>query len=132
MGMWLFAGFRVPFLAGDYTAFVYPYSGLLFLLAMDIFPRKIQNRLAGFIRLVSQSTYHIFLFQIFYFSVVYFFWPSLSADGFGQDVGLYFVYFGLNLLISFAGGVSWFKLEQCLKRRLSRDDSVPMLFSQGI
>ncbi|NHJ13463.1 MAG: hypothetical protein EAX95_07285 [Candidatus Thorarchaeota archaeon] len=132
IGAWLFIGLRIPFLAGDYTAFVYPYSALLFLLGMDMLPRNASGRIAGFVRLVSRSTYHILLFQIFYFSIVCFFWPSYSAEGFGLDAVAYFVYFGVNLAISFAGGIVWFMLEQRLKQSPEHDSTNRMLFSQGI
>lgn len=120
LGAWLIVGYRIPFIAGDYSAFAYPYSALLFLLAMDLLPENASGRFADIVKTLSRSTYHIFLFQIFYFSIVYFYWPSFTQDGFGYSIVLYFLYFGVNVLVTFAGGMAWFRTEQWIRGRIKQ------------
>jgi hypothetical protein len=131
LGAWLIVGFRFPFVVGDYSAFAYPYSALLFLIALDSLPEKASGRFADLVKTLSRSTYHIFLFQIFYFSIVYFYWPSFTQDGFGTEIWFYFIYFGINVIVTFTGGVSWFKMEQWIRSEIKQKlgSGPEMLFS---
>jgi hypothetical protein len=96
---------------GDYTFLVYPYSALIFLLAMNYLPSEPQNRLHEFISKIGRATYHIFLFQIFYFSIWYFNNPRFGNVGFGSDVLLHLPFYLVNLAVTFIGGLAWYTME---------------------
>ncbi len=100
---------------GDYTFLVYPYSALIFLLAMKYLPSKPQTMFHGFVSKVGKASYHIFLFQIYYFSIWYFTNPGFGNVGFGSDVFLHFPFYLVNLVVTFIGGLIWYKMEQNLK-----------------
>jgi len=85
--LYQFFGFRilvndVSLLTGDYHFLVFPYSALLFLITMKILPKNSTNILAKIIKLISRSTYHILLTQIFYFGIVY----ALYGDHYGASI----------------------------------------------
>ncbi|MHA1925273.1 MAG: acyltransferase family protein [Candidatus Thorarchaeota archaeon] len=96
---------------GDYTFLVYPYSALIFLLAMKYLPSEPQNRLHGFFSKIGRATYHIFLFQIFYFSIWYFNNPGFGNVGFGSNVLLHLPFYLVNLTVTFIGGLAWYTME---------------------
>lgn len=104
--------YRYTLIWGDYTFLVYPYSALLFLLAMKYLPSTPQNGLQRFISKVGRATYHIFLFQIFYFSIWYFQNPGFANVGFGTDVLLHLPFYLVNLVATFIGGLVWYTLER--------------------
>jgi hypothetical protein len=103
--------YRYNLIWGDYTFLVYPYSALIFLLAMKYLPSTPQNRLHGFISKIGRATYHIFLFQIFYFSIWYFNNPGFENVGFGSDVLLHLPFYLVNLTLTFIGGLTWYTIE---------------------
>ncbi|RLI63160.1 MAG: hypothetical protein DRO88_10620 [Promethearchaeia archaeon] len=107
--------FNFPF--GDYHMFYFMYSGGLFMIAMRLFPKNPQGKLADFIRLVSKATYHILLAQIFYFSIIYQFFLHMNdgipvtPDVFDGNPINYLWYYPLNLIITFSIGIVWYRAE---------------------
>ncbi|MFX1602249.1 MAG: acyltransferase family protein [Promethearchaeota archaeon] len=121
-----FLGYRVEIIEGiykyrliwgDYTFLVIPYSALLFLLAMKYLPYQPQNRVQNVIQKIGRASYHIFLFQIFYYSIWYHLNPNWAYVGFGSDVGYHIWFYGLNLLLTFFVGIAWYDAERISYRR---------------
>ncbi len=114
--------FIQDFFRGDYTLLFYGYAAFWFLAAMILLPQKPLNRLQKYVQRVGKASYHILLFQIFWMSIVY---HLVSIDAaiyheipyFEAELGwptpLYYIPFYLmNLTISFAGGLLWYKAEK--------------------
>ena len=103
---------------GDYSFFFFPYSAMLFMLAMKFIPKNPLTKFSNFIRKVSKSTYHILLTQIFYFSIVFQFFlvmtdgDSATLDVFDANPLNYLWFYPLNLIITFGIGILWQSLEQ--------------------
>ena len=76
----------VPLLTGDYNLLVFPYSAIIFLIAIKLLPKHSTNILARIIKIISRSTYHILLTQILYFGIVY----ALYGDHYRASI------FGIN------------------------------------
>ncbi len=93
----------------DYNLFVYPYSALLVLILINIFPKSPHGRGARFITMLSKSTYHILMTQIFYFSLVYgLIFPFDEVFGYSFA---YLWYYPVNLVITFTIGALWSTIE---------------------
>ncbi|NHJ12683.1 MAG: acyltransferase [Candidatus Thorarchaeota archaeon] len=95
---------------GDYTLLMYPYVALFFLLAMKYLPDMAKGRTSKIIAQIGKASYHILLFQIFYFSIWYHFYDI-------QNVGFvtpahHLVFYLVNVTICFAGGLGWYYLER--------------------
>ncbi|MFW9897040.1 MAG: acyltransferase family protein [Candidatus Thorarchaeota archaeon] len=101
----------VPFIRGDYNFLVFPYSAVLVLFAIMVLPKKSNNKLSRAISLISNSTYHILLTQIFGYGLIF----SVRGTHYLIDTGftflevLYLIY-GWIIFISF--GVIWYKFDQ--------------------
>jgi len=110
---------KPAFIRGDYTLLFYPYAAFIFLVMMAILPATAEGRGASTIRKISSATYHIFLFQIFYFSIVWHLWagflgiPTIEVGSVQVflDLWLYIPYYLMNLTITFLGGLLWYELE---------------------
>ena len=114
-----FLGFRVQIsdgttinrlIWGDYTVLMYPYVALFFLLAMTYLPTEPTNRASGFIARIGKASYHILLFQIFYFSIWYHFF-DIANVGFDPPI-LHFAFYALNITICLIGGLAWHHFER--------------------
>jgi hypothetical protein len=97
---------------GDYTFLVYPYSALIFLLAMKYLPSEPRTSIHRVVSKIGRATYHIFLVQIFYYSIWYFNNPGFANVGFGSDVLLHLPFYLVNLVVTFSGGLAWYTLER--------------------
>ncbi|MHA2142991.1 MAG: acyltransferase family protein [Candidatus Thorarchaeota archaeon] len=97
---------------GDYTFLVYPYSALIFLLAMKYLPSEPQTKFQGFISKVGRASYHIFLFQIYYFSIWYFNNPGFGNVGFESNTSFHLPFYLVNLAVTFIGGLLWYTMEK--------------------
>ncbi|MFW9799454.1 MAG: acyltransferase [Candidatus Thorarchaeota archaeon] len=104
--------YRYRLIWGDYTFLVYPFSALLFLLAMKYLPLQPQTRLQNLIQRVGRASYHILLFQIFYYSIWYFLNPNWANVGFGSNVLFHFWFYAVNLVLTFYVGVIWYEAER--------------------
>jgi len=114
--------FIQDFIRGDYTLLFYGYAAIWFLFAMALVPMKSSGSLERFIQKIGRASYHILLFQIFYFSIVYFtIAPEIQmakelpefALIFGWSSNLFYIPFYLiNLAICLAGGLVWFEAEK--------------------
>ncbi len=110
------------FVVGDYTLLFYGYAALLFIGAMTLLPQKPSGRFERFVQQIGRASYHILLFQIFYMSIVYHVVSPVDAlyqhipvfpVVLGWPSDLYYIPFYLmNLTISFAGGLLWYKAEK--------------------
>ncbi|MBN2156836.1 MAG: acyltransferase family protein [Candidatus Lokiarchaeota archaeon] len=102
----------------DYNLFVYPYSALIVMLTLNIFPKSPSGPQYRFITTLSKSTYHILTTQIFYFSLIYGLLLPFNAP-FGtisypisfsqlnlQHVN-YLWFYPVNLVITFTIGTLW-------------------------
>ncbi|MHA1511759.1 MAG: acyltransferase family protein [Promethearchaeota archaeon] len=112
--------FGFGWIMGDYNFLSFPYSAVLFLIILKIFPKNSENGFSKIIKKISRSTYHILLFQILYFSIAYHFWFSI-ADGFDSHPIDYLWYYPLNLLITITGGIIWQTLESKFYKKINEN-----------
>ncbi len=127
---------------GDYFFAFTPYSALLVFLFLNILPKDPKGKFGKFIRLISKSTYHILMVQIFYFMIIYTYfldmngiWGTVLRHGSYLPMWANYVWYPINLAITFTLGVLWYKLENQLlwnniktvdKRRLERVKSMKL------
>ncbi|NHI83836.1 MAG: acyltransferase [Candidatus Thorarchaeota archaeon] len=95
---------------GDYTFLMYPYVALFFLLAMKYLPADVTGRVSRHIAMIGKASYHILLFQIFYFSIWYHFF-DIQSIGFPTPLH-HLAFYSLNLPVCLAGGLGWYHLER--------------------
>jgi len=114
----IFYPYRIfEWINGDYNLFVYPWSALIVFFALNTLPKEPYGRNYRFISLLSSSTYHILMVQMFYFSIIYnLFLPLFgglwSAIG-GQYAWVnYLWYYPVNVAITFTLGTLWYKFEK--------------------
>ncbi|MHA1797881.1 MAG: acyltransferase family protein, partial [Candidatus Helarchaeota archaeon] len=113
-----FSGISRFIFLGDYNVFTFLYSAVLFLLAFKFLPEESDSKISSkFIKLVSGSTYHVFLFQVLYFSIIYHLFPDIAFNGFNDRIDLYLIYITINVIVSLSGGILWFQIEQRLKKK---------------
>jgi len=113
-----FRDFRINLFLGDYHMFHFPWSALLIMIALNVFPKEPYGKNSRFITLLSKSTYHILMVQIFYFSIIYNYllpmfgdypiWSSLGTQYYWLN---YVWYYPLNLVLTFSLGSLWYQLE---------------------
>jgi peptidoglycan/LPS O-acetylase OafA/YrhL len=112
----IYAGeYRYSFISGDYTFLVYPYSALLFLLAMRYLPNSPRTLVGRLIQRFGRASYHILLTQILYYAVIYYYRPNFANDGFGVNFPLHIAFFLVNLIITFGFGLVWYELERRMR-----------------
>ena len=117
-----FINFVQVVFVGDYSLLFYGYAALLFICAMVLIPQKPIGRFQRYVQQIGKASYHILLFQIFYFSIVYF---MISIDAsthheipiFPVELGwssnlFYIPFYLMNLTCCFAGGLLWYKAEK--------------------
>ena len=120
-GLWqIMYEFGFGWIGGDYNFLSFPYTVILFLIILKIFPKNLENKYSKIIKKISRSTYHILLVQILYFSIAYHFWFSI-ADGFNSHPIDYLWYYPLNLLITFTGGIIWQTLESKFYKKINEN-----------
>ena len=93
---------------GDYTFLLYPYSAFLFLFALEFLPAEPSGRISRFIARIGKSSLHIYYFQIFYMSIMWYLF-TYSQEGFGSEIALYIIYYLVNLAVCFMGGLIWYE-----------------------
>lgn len=111
-----FFGFSKYLFLGDFNLLTVPYAAFIVLIALKYLPETPQSKLSKFIEQLGNSTYHILLFQILYFSIIYHLFPNIAFNGFGTNIGLYILYFLVNIFITISGGMFWYSLETSLIR----------------
>lgn len=114
--------FIQDYIRGDYTLLFYGYAAIWFLFAMIMIPKKASGSLQRFIQRIGRASYHILLFQIIYYSIVYYrISPEAQflkiepefATVLGWSSDLYYIPFYLiNLTICLAGGLLWMEAEK--------------------
>jgi len=112
----------IPFLTGDYNFMVFPYSAFLFLVALKVFPKDSNSKMAKIIKTISRSTYHILLVQILYFAIVF----ALYGDHYGASIFginqsneiITYLYLIVNWSICIPIGIFWWHIEQRVYRYL--------------
>jgi hypothetical protein len=112
----------IPFLTGDYNFMVFPYSAFLFLVALKVFPKDSNSKMAKIIKTISRSTYHILLVQILYFAIVF----ALYGDHYGASIFginqsneiITYLYLIVNWSICIPIGIFWWHMEQRVYRYL--------------
>ena len=125
---WDFFNYRIRIdgnvlIRGDYNFLTFIYSALIFLLVIRIFPRNPKNRIAKGFTSIGRSTFHIYLLQDLFFSILYVEDNSLwTAPGFsgvvnvlGSTASDFLTVTGLmilNWLIIISFGVLWWYLEK--------------------
>jgi hypothetical protein len=107
---------------GDYNMFFFPWSALIVMICLNILPRNPKGIFARFITLVSKSTYHILMVQIFTFSILYNLYLPLFETYPGQPLIWASVYPGikwinlmfypLHVVWTFGWGILWYWLEK--------------------
>jgi len=101
----------VYLIRGDYHFLVFPYSVVLVILAMMLLPQNSENKLSRAISLISKSTYHILLTQMFGYGLIFSMRGThyLIYTGFTFLDALYLIY-GWVIFVPF--GVIWYKIDQ--------------------
>ena len=114
--------FIQDYIRGDYTLLFYGYAAIWFLFALEIVPKNPSGSVQRFIQRIGRASYHILLFQIFYYSILY----SLIAPeaqllkiepefatvlGWSTDL-FYIPFYLINLTICLTGGLLWMELEK--------------------
>ncbi|MBN2157113.1 MAG: acyltransferase [Candidatus Lokiarchaeota archaeon] len=125
-----FAGYRSSIFIGDYSMLHFPWSALLVMLALNLFPKGPKGKQNRFIRLLSNSTYHILMVQIFYFSIIYNYLLPLFGDNpiwahvGGENYKLHYLwYYPVNVIFTFSVGGLWYNLEKkYIWQRMTRID----------
>ncbi len=115
MALKRFLNLSFEWIEGDYYFLIFSYSGVIVMFIMTIFPKKLPNWFKKAIVLLSNSTYHILLFQIFYFSIIYHFFLNIFYI-FDFDPLNYAWYFPVNLIIALSGGIMLYKLSYKWKK----------------
>ena len=117
---------------GDYNFMVYPWSALIVLVALNLLPKEPYGKFYRNVSKISDSTYHILMVQMFYFSIVYNIflpmfgnfpiWASLGTERYWAH---YLWYYPFNLVFTFAVGTIWHTLEKELiwdrKKRFNKN-----------
>jgi len=114
--------FIQDYIRGDYTLLFYGYAAVWFLFAMAIVPMNASGLLERFVERIGKASYHILLFQIFYFSILY---SQIAPEAqmhkelpqfatiFGWSTNLFYIPFYLiNLTICVTGGLLWMEAER--------------------
>jgi hypothetical protein len=115
-------------LRGDYHMLTFPWSAMIVLLVINIFPSSMRNKFADIIRLISKSTYHILLTQMLYFSFVYHFGLSIFTI-FDSEPWNYLWYFPLNVCLTFTIGILWKRAEDWFYARKNEKNFKPFYYS---
>ncbi len=117
----------------DYNLWVYPWSALIVMLFMNIFPKSPVGKQFRFISTISRATYHILMTQIFYFSIIYGLF-LIFGWSFGIPLGTwtsrhynYLWFYPLNVILTFTIGTLWYLAgkrfwdsRQSTKKRISQ------------
>ncbi|MFX1321461.1 MAG: acyltransferase family protein [Promethearchaeota archaeon] len=114
--LYQFFDFYFDFIVGDYNLFVFPYSAFLFLVGLQLLPKKQDNKFIKGIAIIGKSTYHILLTQILYFAIVINIWgdhygASIIGINLEYKLNVVFVYVVINWLICIPIGVLWWYSE---------------------
>ncbi len=116
------------FIRGDYTLLFYGYAAFVFLIAMQLIPSVASGRIQRGIQNIGRASYHILLFQIFWYSIVYYltYLRMLEITGvfepYFHDIPqfheiwsfptwFYIIFYLCNLVVSFTGGYLWYWAE---------------------
>jgi hypothetical protein len=98
----------------DYNFLFFPYSALIVMVFLNILPRYPKGSFARFITLLSKSTFHILMVQIFYFSILYnrflpmFGSPYIWSSVFPGVEWIDLVMYPMNVVITFGLGTLWY------------------------
>ncbi|MHA1897143.1 MAG: acyltransferase family protein [Promethearchaeota archaeon] len=103
--------FQFNWLIGDYHLMFFPYSAFIVMIVLNIVPKDMNNKFSRLIKTISESTYHILLFEMLYFSIVYHFFMNIFTC-FDPAPLNYIWFFPLNVIITFYGGILWKKKER--------------------
>jgi hypothetical protein len=130
------------FINGDYNFLVYPWSAVLIITALNTIPKEPYGKTYRFVSKLSDSTYHILMVQMFYFSIVYNLflpmfgrfpiWASLHTEFYWAN---YLWYYPLNVALTFGIGYLWKTVEDEYfwnrKKRFSKN-RLALLKSKGL
>lgn len=111
--------FHLDWISGDYNFLTIPYSALLVLIVINLVPSQIKgsenkiwkNKIGKVVQEVSNSTYHILLAQILWFSIWYHYKLNLY-NSFNSAPLNYLWFYPLNLSIGFGFGYIWYRLDK--------------------
>jgi hypothetical protein len=112
---------------GDYNFIFFPYSALIVLIILNILPKNPNGFFAKLITLISKSTFHILMVQIFYFSIVYNYFlpmfgePAIWASIYPDIEWVNLMFYPMNVVWTFGWGILWYWLEsKFLKKQTTR------------
>ncbi|MHA1511334.1 MAG: acyltransferase family protein [Promethearchaeota archaeon] len=119
------AFYGLGWIGGDYNFITFPWSAILFLIILKIFPKNPKNPeniFSKIIKEISRSTYHILLVQILYFSILFHFGVHRRNElNWDLNPTNLLWYYPLNLLITFTGGVIWQTLESKFYKQINEN-----------
>jgi peptidoglycan/LPS O-acetylase OafA/YrhL len=112
---------------GDYTLLFYGYAAVIMLLVLMNLPQAARGSIQRFVQKIGRASYHIFLFQIFWMSIVY--WITSHEATYFHEIPvfneiygwstplLYIPFYLMNLTIALAGGLLWYQAEKWASAR---------------
>ncbi|MHA1453871.1 MAG: hypothetical protein ACTSRD_13500, partial [Promethearchaeota archaeon] len=118
---------------GDYNFFFFPYSALIVLIFLTILPKEPKGKFARFITLVSRSTFHILMVQIFFFMILYNWFlpmfgnPAIWASVFTDVEWVNLMFWPLNVAITFSLGILWYRFERKIMGNKKREKDIELL-----
>jgi len=134
---WDFFDFRLEIdgnllVRGDYNAFTFIYSALIFLIIMRLVPKNPKNRIAKAFSALGKATFHIYLIQDVYYITLYIIYNSVwTASGFSglvnvlgiasNDILVNFGLLAINWIICFSIGVIWWFIEKKVRNLILRN-----------
>jgi len=93
------------------------YPAFIFLLAMKYIPNKAEGKITNVIRNLGNSTYHLFLTQILYFSIIYHLFPDAVYTGGLVYSGLFIFFLIFNYTIIISIGYTWYEVERRIREK---------------
>ena len=118
---------------GDYNFIFFPYSALIVLLFLNILPKNPNGAVPRFITLISKSTYHILMVQIFYFSIVYNYFlpmfgePAIWASVYPDIEWINLMFYPINVVWTFGWGIFWYWVESKYREKRKSEKNKGLL-----
>jgi len=101
----------------EYNVMYMAYPAFIFLLAMKYIPNKAEGKITNVIRNLGNSTYHLFLTQILYFSIIYHLFPDAVYTGGLVYSGLFIFFLIFNYTIIISIGYTWYEVERRIREK---------------
>jgi len=101
----------------EYNVMYMAYPAFIFLVVMKYIPSKAQGKISNVIKKLSDSTYHLFLTQILYFSIIYHIFPDAVYTAGLVYSGLFIFFMIFNYAIIISVGYTWYEVERRIREK---------------